>query len=53
MDSTSIAPSPPLEDRVMRLAKLKKAVEDGTYRISSQNIAGKIIDHLRNVPPKT
>jgi anti-sigma28 factor (negative regulator of flagellin synthesis) len=34
------------EERLQKIAKLKKAVEDGTYRISNEEVARKLIEHM-------
>jgi anti-sigma28 factor (negative regulator of flagellin synthesis) len=33
-------------DRRKKIAKLKKAVEDGTYRVSNEEVARKLIEHM-------
>jgi len=34
------------EERRQKIAKLKKAVEDGTYRINNEEVARKLIEHM-------
>jgi flagellar biosynthesis anti-sigma factor FlgM len=36
----------PPEARLEKIAKLKKAIEDGTYRISNDDVARKLIEHM-------
>jgi anti-sigma28 factor (negative regulator of flagellin synthesis) len=33
-------------ERLKKIAKLKKAVEDGTYRVSNEEVARKLIEHM-------
>jgi flagellar biosynthesis anti-sigma factor FlgM len=35
------------EERLKRIAKIKQAIADGTYHISAQDVADKIIEHMR------
>jgi anti-sigma28 factor (negative regulator of flagellin synthesis) len=54
----AVAPTPPEtsadaggqkvidEERLKKIARLKKAVEDGTYRISNEEVARKLIEHM-------
>ncbi len=42
-----------LEPREERLKRLKLAIENGTYHIQSHKLADKLIDLLRQTPPKT
>ncbi len=41
------------ETRAERLARLKRAIDDGSYRIAAEDIADKVIDRLRKNPAKT
>ncbi len=41
------------EDRAGRLARLKLALDSGTYEISAHDVADKIIAKLRNESAKT
>ncbi len=34
------------EERPKKIARLKKAVDDGTYRISNDEVARKLIEHM-------
>jgi flagellar biosynthesis anti-sigma factor FlgM len=35
------------QERLRKIAKIKQAIADGTYHVSSQDIAQKIIEHMR------
>jgi anti-sigma28 factor (negative regulator of flagellin synthesis) len=35
------------EERLQKIARLKQAIDDGTYHISVQDVAEKIIEHMR------
>jgi anti-sigma28 factor (negative regulator of flagellin synthesis) len=35
------------EERLQKMARLKQAIDDGTYHISVQDVAEKIIEHMR------
>jgi len=35
------------EARVEKIAKIKKALEDGTYHVSAADVARKILDHMQ------
>jgi flagellar biosynthesis anti-sigma factor FlgM len=35
------------EKRLQKIAKIKQAIADGTYHISAQDVAQKIIEHMR------
>jgi flagellar biosynthesis anti-sigma factor FlgM len=32
--------------RLKKIAKIKKALEDGTYRVSNEEVARKLIEHM-------
>jgi anti-sigma28 factor (negative regulator of flagellin synthesis) len=34
------------EERLKKIAKLKQAVADGTYRVSAEDLADKLIAHM-------
>ena len=38
--------------RAERLAALKRALDEGSYRIPAEDIANKVIDRLRENPPR-
>ena len=42
----------PFSERSARLAQLKLAIDKGTYRISSERIADKLLERLRDGPAK-
>jgi flagellar biosynthesis anti-sigma factor FlgM len=35
------------EERLQKIAKIKQAIADGTYHVSAQEVARKIIEHMR------
>jgi flagellar biosynthesis anti-sigma factor FlgM len=35
------------EERLQKIAKIKQAIADGTYHVSAQDVAEKIIEHMR------
>jgi flagellar biosynthesis anti-sigma factor FlgM len=35
------------EERLQKIAKIKQAIADGTYHVSAQDVAAKIIEHMR------
>jgi flagellar biosynthesis anti-sigma factor FlgM len=35
------------EERLKKIAGIKQAIADGTYHISAQDVAEKIIEHMR------
>jgi flagellar biosynthesis anti-sigma factor FlgM len=35
------------EERLQKIAKIKQAIADGTYHINAQDVAAKIIEHMR------
>jgi flagellar biosynthesis anti-sigma factor FlgM len=35
------------EERSKKIAKIKQAIADGTYHVSAQDVAEKIIEHMR------
>jgi anti-sigma28 factor (negative regulator of flagellin synthesis) len=35
------------EARMQKIAKIKKAMADGTYNVSAAEVARKIIDHMQ------
>jgi flagellar biosynthesis anti-sigma factor FlgM len=35
------------EERLQKIAKIKQAIADGTYHVSAQDVADKIIEHMR------
>jgi flagellar biosynthesis anti-sigma factor FlgM len=35
------------EERLRKIAKIKQAIADGTYHVSAQDVAAKIIEHMR------
>jgi anti-sigma28 factor (negative regulator of flagellin synthesis) len=38
---------PAVDDaRLKKIARIKKAVEDGTYHVSSEDVARKLIEHM-------
>ena len=40
-------PAPDAEEaRQQKIARIKKAVEDGTYEVSSDDVARKLIEHM-------
>ncbi len=41
VDHTVIDP-----ERLEKIARLKQSVEDGTYRVSSEEVARKVIEHM-------
>jgi flagellar biosynthesis anti-sigma factor FlgM len=36
------------EERLQKIAKIKQAIADGTYHVSAQDVAEKIIEHMRD-----
>jgi hypothetical protein len=40
-------PDQPIDpERLKKVEKLKRAVADGTYHVSAEDLAGKLIDHM-------
>jgi flagellar biosynthesis anti-sigma factor FlgM len=35
------------EERLKKIARIKQAIDDGTYHISAQDVAEKIIEHMQ------
>jgi len=35
------------EERLKKIASIKQAIADGTYHVSAQDVAEKIIEHMR------
>jgi flagellar biosynthesis anti-sigma factor FlgM len=35
------------EERLKKIAKIKQAIADGTYHVNAQDVAEKIIEHMR------
>jgi flagellar biosynthesis anti-sigma factor FlgM len=35
------------EERLQKIAKIKQAIADGTYHVSAQEVAKKIMEHMR------
>jgi anti-sigma28 factor (negative regulator of flagellin synthesis) len=35
------------EERLQKIARIKQAIDDGTYHVSAQDVAVKIIEHMR------
>ena len=48
----AVQPPTSAENRVDRLARLKRAIDDGTYRVATKKIADKVIHHLKEKLPE-
>jgi anti-sigma28 factor (negative regulator of flagellin synthesis) len=44
--NTSGSDQPIDPDRLKKVEELKRAVADGTYHVSAEDLAGKLIDHM-------
>ena len=51
--SPSVDNSRQNEDHASRLTRLKLAIDEGTYKVSAQDVAEKMIRHLRDRSAKT
>ncbi len=49
----AVQPSTSAENRADRLARLKRAIDNGTYRIAAEKIADKVIHRLKKKPPES
>ena len=45
-DSLLLIDDPVDEERLKKISRLKQAVADGTYRVSAEDLADKLIAHL-------
>jgi hypothetical protein len=39
-------------ERREKIEKIKQALADGTYRIANEDVARKLMDHMREAPPE-
>jgi anti-sigma28 factor (negative regulator of flagellin synthesis) len=50
--SDAVPAVPPVDEaRLKKIARIKKAVEDGTYQVSSDDVARKLVEHM--LKPRT
>ena len=49
-DTSTVDATERNKTRVERLAKLKRALDDGSYQISAEDVAQKVIDRLKSRP---